>query len=246
MCPSGEKLVPARSPSVIALALVQLAALALIPALPLSAANAVGPAPVASRSLLSATTSQSDLPADPECQGAGAGASAGGAGASAGGGGAGASAGGAGASAGGGAGASAGGAGASAGSGGSGNASASGAGGAGSGGSAGDSGAATAGADGAGPGTASFGSGPAGGVGPGTSSGAGGNTAGSTGGIGSAPSAQQAAECDRALRRGEACSEHGFYSLRALYFNAANYRSTADCLTAAHAGRLPLEVCRKP
>jgi|GEM_PF-6397916 len=227
---------PARSSSIISVALV------LVSALPLSAANAIDPTRIASRPLLSMTTSQSDLPGGSECQGAGASAGAGGAGASAGAGGAsaGASAGG------GGAGASAGGGGAGASAGG-GSAGAS----AGGGGSAGGSGAAgAAGADSGAPGAAPadpVGSGPVGGLGPGTSSGAGGS-AGNTGGIaiGSVPSAQQAAECDRDQRQGKPCSPHGFYSLHGLYFNAANYRSVADCLTAAHAGGLPFEVCRKP
>jgi hypothetical protein len=34
------------------------------------------------------------------------------------------------------------------------------------------------------------------------------------------------------------------YSLRAIYFRREMFRSTADCLTAAYAQHLPLEVCR--
>jgi hypothetical protein len=34
------------------------------------------------------------------------------------------------------------------------------------------------------------------------------------------------------------------YALRAVYFRRELYRSTADCLTAAHAQHLPLEVCQ--
>jgi len=35
-----------------------------------------------------------------------------------------------------------------------------------------------------------------------------------------------------------------FYTLRAIYFRRESFKSTADCLTAAHAQQLPLEVCR--
>jgi hypothetical protein len=34
------------------------------------------------------------------------------------------------------------------------------------------------------------------------------------------------------------------YSLRAIYFKREMFQSTADCLTAASAKRLPLELCR--
>ena len=34
------------------------------------------------------------------------------------------------------------------------------------------------------------------------------------------------------------------YSLRAIYFRRDQFRSPADCLTAAHTRRLPLEVCQ--
>jgi len=34
------------------------------------------------------------------------------------------------------------------------------------------------------------------------------------------------------------------YSLRAIYFRRDQFRSTADCLTAAYTQRLPLEVCQ--
>ena len=34
------------------------------------------------------------------------------------------------------------------------------------------------------------------------------------------------------------------YALRAIYFRRESYKSTADCLTAAHAQHLPLEICR--
>ena len=35
-----------------------------------------------------------------------------------------------------------------------------------------------------------------------------------------------------------------FYTVRAIYFRRESFKSTADCLTAAHAQHLPLEVCR--
>lgn len=34
------------------------------------------------------------------------------------------------------------------------------------------------------------------------------------------------------------------YQLRAIYFRRDLFESTADCLTAAHAQQLPLELCR--
>jgi hypothetical protein len=34
------------------------------------------------------------------------------------------------------------------------------------------------------------------------------------------------------------------YSLRAIYFRRDQFRSPADCLTAAYTQRLPLEVCQ--
>ena len=34
------------------------------------------------------------------------------------------------------------------------------------------------------------------------------------------------------------------YSLRAIYFRRDQFKSTADCLTAAYTQRLPLEVCQ--
>ena len=34
------------------------------------------------------------------------------------------------------------------------------------------------------------------------------------------------------------------YSLRAIYFRRDQFKSGADCLTAAHTQRLPLEVCQ--
>jgi hypothetical protein len=34
------------------------------------------------------------------------------------------------------------------------------------------------------------------------------------------------------------------YSLRGVYFKRDQFRSVADCLTAAHAEGLPLEVCQ--
>ncbi|HYD07872.1 MAG TPA: hypothetical protein VEC60_19210 [Reyranella sp.] len=36
----------------------------------------------------------------------------------------------------------------------------------------------------------------------------------------------------------------GIYSLRGIYFNRQQFGSTADCLTAASAQGLPLEMCR--
>jgi hypothetical protein len=57
------------------------------------------------------------------------------------------------------------------------------------------------------------------------------------------PTAQRAAQCHDALGHALRCSS-GSYSIEAVYFNAKRYRSTADCLTAAHAAALPLELCR--
>jgi hypothetical protein len=34
------------------------------------------------------------------------------------------------------------------------------------------------------------------------------------------------------------------YSLRAIYFRRDQFKTTADCLTAAYSQRLPLEVCQ--
>jgi hypothetical protein len=34
------------------------------------------------------------------------------------------------------------------------------------------------------------------------------------------------------------------YSMRAIYLDRNRFRSVADCLTAAYAQRLPLELCR--
>ena len=34
------------------------------------------------------------------------------------------------------------------------------------------------------------------------------------------------------------------FALRAVYFRRDAYSSTADCLTAAHAQRLPLDLCQ--
>jgi hypothetical protein len=36
----------------------------------------------------------------------------------------------------------------------------------------------------------------------------------------------------------------GFYSLHGVYFSPEQFTSTADCLTAASAQGLPLELCR--
>jgi hypothetical protein len=38
--------------------------------------------------------------------------------------------------------------------------------------------------------------------------------------------------------------ERRAFTLRAMYFRRELYRSAADCLTAAHAQRLPLDLCR--
>jgi hypothetical protein len=34
------------------------------------------------------------------------------------------------------------------------------------------------------------------------------------------------------------------YQLRPVYFPRERYKSTADCLTAAHSQKLPLDLCR--
>jgi hypothetical protein len=34
------------------------------------------------------------------------------------------------------------------------------------------------------------------------------------------------------------------YSLQAVYFDRNRFKSVADCLTAASAGHLPLDLCR--
>jgi hypothetical protein len=36
----------------------------------------------------------------------------------------------------------------------------------------------------------------------------------------------------------------GIYALRGVYFNPTQFSSTADCLTAASAQHLPLDLCR--
>jgi hypothetical protein len=56
-------------------------------------------------------------------------------------------------------------------------------------------------------------------------------------------SVEQAAErCRRDPNAGGLCSQPS-YSIQAIYFNASNYPSVADCLTAAYSSRLPLELC---
>jgi hypothetical protein len=56
-------------------------------------------------------------------------------------------------------------------------------------------------------------------------------------------SVEQAAErCRRDLSAGRLCSQPS-YSIQAIYFNASNYPSVADCLTAAYSSGLPLELC---
>jgi hypothetical protein len=35
------------------------------------------------------------------------------------------------------------------------------------------------------------------------------------------------------------------YFLKGVYFNAQKYKSTADCLTAAHGLKLPLSLCAR-
>ena len=42
---------------------------------------------------------------------------------------------------------------------------------------------------------------------------------------------------------GKSCLD-SYYSIEAVYFNAKSYSSAADCLTAAYARRLPLDLCR--
>ena len=39
------------------------------------------------------------------------------------------------------------------------------------------------------------------------------------------------------------CGAQSYYLLQAIYFNGKLYKSKADCLTAAHAARLPLDLC---
>jgi hypothetical protein len=53
----------------------------------------------------------------------------------------------------------------------------------------------------------------------------------------------QALACKTVSADGKACLEP-YYSIEAIYFNAKRYSSTADCLTAAHSMRLPLDMCR--
>jgi hypothetical protein len=43
---------------------------------------------------------------------------------------------------------------------------------------------------------------------------------------------------------GAAGDATGLYSLHGVYFNPQKFTSVADCLTAASAQQLPLEVCR--
>jgi hypothetical protein len=95
------------------------------------------------------------------------------------------------------------------------------------------------------PGLIDFGSPSGNGVGVGGTgtAGAGAGAAPGVGGSASADAAQQAGECGRALQAGQSCSPQAFFRLQAIYFNAQHYRSTADCLSAAHLNRLPLEVC---
>jgi hypothetical protein len=38
--------------------------------------------------------------------------------------------------------------------------------------------------------------------------------------------------------------ETGIYSLQGIHFDRQRFNSTAECLTAAYARRLPLEVCK--
>jgi hypothetical protein len=45
------------------------------------------------------------------------------------------------------------------------------------------------------------------------------------------------------LTAGRACGAQSYYLLQAIYFNGKLYKSKADCLTAAHAARLPLDLC---
>jgi len=64
---------------------------------------------------------------------------------------------------------------------------------------------------------------------------------GINGGFGGSPDAAQA--CARELTAGRACGAQSYYLLQAIYFNGKLYKSKADCLTAAHAARLPLDLC---
>jgi hypothetical protein len=68
---------------------------------------------------------------------------------------------------------------------------------------------------------------------------------GGVGGIGGGPSAAQQAEaCRQAPADDGACAAARAYSMQAIYFNPRLYSSEADCLTAAYAAHLPLNMCR--
>ena len=56
-------------------------------------------------------------------------------------------------------------------------------------------------------------------------------------------SAGQTMSCRRLAPDGKTCLDFS-YSIEAIYFNAKAYSSAADCLTAAYARRLPLDLCR--
>lgn len=60
------------------------------------------------------------------------------------------------------------------------------------------------------------------------------------GGAQSGPVGQAPADSSAALTADPA----GVYSLRGIYFNRRQFGSTADCLTAASAQGLPLDLCR--
>ncbi|MBV8187669.1 MAG: hypothetical protein JO339_10550 [Alphaproteobacteria bacterium] len=74
---------------------------------------------------------------------------------------------------------------------------------------------------------------------------AGAGIGGMGGGIGGGPSAAQQAEaCRQAPADDGACAAARSYSMQAIYFNPRRYNSQADCLTAAYAAHLPLDMCR--
>jgi hypothetical protein len=81
------------------------------------------------------------------------------------------------------------------------------------------------------------------GAGVGGPAGVGGAGGGVGGGVNSAQSAQDAAAAQCGPDQSEICAQP-YYSIQAIYFNPKLYPNVADCLTAAHASRLPLDLCR--
>lgn len=67
------------------------------------------------------------------------------------------------------------------------------------------------------------------------------------GGVGStsgAPGAGPGATGANGMYQMMSPDERRAFRLRATYFRPEQYSSPADCLTAAHAQRLPLDLCR--